>query len=502
MDYKKPNRLPFFGKGFSHGAYLIFIVSVGFTGCFHFGSNTPTADVISGQDTSQIVRMDSVPDSFNNLFASAATFSFYQSNDFAPVWLKSRRTTSLADSMIHIIRSVRTYGLLPQDYHIEELDNLIRNQNQYKDEFYIPKLDLLLTDAFFRIANHLKFGRLYPDSLKRYTASRLDDSLQITLLKNALLKNEIKNALESQEPKYDKYRQLQQFLRRILISTDSTEREILLSGHHVDTSVISANFMTLEINLERWRWESQLKGRHIAVNIPSFLLDVVEEDSIVFKSKVIVGTHKHKTPELDGLIRSFTIYPYWNVTRNIAVREILPQIKRDSSYLLKHQYEVLDIAGNVLVDSAIDWSLYGENNFPFTIRQREGIHNALGLIKFTFNNPYAVYLHDTNARLLFNRSKRSLSHGCIRVEKALELGRYLVKGGNIVTPDDLDQYLELRKQLTVRIENPIPVHLRYFTCDFEDGQINFYDDIYNHDEPLKKALYQQDRIFPQVAAMQ
>jgi L,D-transpeptidase YcbB len=148
---------------------------------------------------------------------------------------------------------------------------------------------------------------------------------------------------------------------------------------------------------------------------------------------------------------------------------------------------VFDVAGNVLDPATIDWTQYHANNFPFTIRQKEGIHNALGLIKFTFENPYAVYLHDTNARLMFRREKRALSHGCVRVENALELGRFLVRDNEMVSPEDLDQYLEMQKQYTVRID-PIPVHLRYFTCEVKGDSVIFLQDVYKRDAPIKEVL--------------
>jgi murein L,D-transpeptidase YcbB/YkuD len=157
-------------------------------------------------------------------------------------------------------------------------------------------------------------------------------------------------------------------------------------------------------------------------------------------------------------------------------------------YLQSHNYEVLDVEGNVLDPSTIDWTQYHSNNFPFTLRQTQGIHNALGLIKFTFNNPYSVYLHDTNARLMFNREKRALSHGCVRVEKALELGRHLVRNDDIVSPSDLDQYLEMQNQVTVRID-PIPVHLRYYTCLPQGDSVLFLKDVYGRDAGVSDVLY-------------
>lgn len=455
--------------------------------CTHFNNAASTADVMSVDNSDKTWRLDSSQSNFRDLFASSAARKFYQTNNFVPVWLKNRSNTSLADSLLYIIRMARTYGLEPQDYHLSELEELMRQQSLFNDSVYVSRIELLFTDAFFTFTSHLHHGRVTPDSLKRYTSSTLPDSLQIVLLESALRRNELSRIFESQEPRFIPYKKMKRFLRAVLESGDSIEGKMVQAGYDLDSSEMSMKVRSLEVNLERWRWEQRLKGRYIAVNIPSYTLEVVEEDSTVFTSRVIVGTEKNQTPELDGLIKTFTIYPYWNVTRNIAVKEMLPNLKTDSTYLQSHHYEVLDLAGNVLDASAIDWKQYHSNNFPFTIRQKEGIHNALGLIKFTFANPYSVYLHDTNARLMFKREKRALSHGCVRVENALELGRFLLRDNEMVTADDLDQYLEMQKQYTVRID-PIPVHLRYFTCEVVGDSVKFLNDVYKRDAMVGAAL--------------
>ncbi len=446
---------------------------------------------MSAANPPKMIRLDSSRQNFEGLFDANAAMKFYTLNDFTPVWLKNKVNTMLADSMLFIIRSARRYGLLPYDYHLAELEELMKNRNSFDDEAYTTKAELLLTDAFFKFTNHLRIGRMTSDSLKTYSQGVLSDSLQVALLKSALQKNELSSILESQEPGYPDYKRLKTFLRYVINHSDSLERQMLIAGYQMDSSETSAQVAALEVNMERWRWEQDLKHRYIKVNIPSYTLDVVEDDSIVLSSRVIVGTPKNQTPELNGLVKTFTIYPYWNVTRNIAVKEMLPHLKTDSAYLESHHYEVLDIDGNVLDASLIDWSQYTSNNFPFTLRQKEGVHNALGLIKFSFENPYSVYLHDTNARLMFKREKRSLSHGCVRVEKALELGRLLVRNDELTSPEDLDQYLEMQKQYTVRIAEPIPVHLRYFTCEVKGDSVQFLKDVYGRDELIKGVIYKK-----------
>jgi murein L,D-transpeptidase YcbB/YkuD len=150
---------------------------------------------------------------------------------------------------------------------------------------------------------------------------------------------------------------------------------------------------------------------------------------------------------------------------------------------------VLDKNGKVLKNASIDWKKYDAETFPYVLRQREGSENTMGVIKFVFANNYGVYLHDTNARRLFSKTARGLSHGCVRVQKAVALAHYLAKDDDtFVGPEDLDQYLLVQHKMVVNVVKPLPVHLDYFTVEVKDGKAIFYDDIYDWDEEIVKAL--------------
>jgi murein L,D-transpeptidase YcbB/YkuD len=179
------------------------------------------------------------------------------------------------------------------------------------------------------------------------------------------------------------------------------------------------------------------------------------------------------------------------VPRSI-IKEILPQIQADSLYLRKHNYQVLDYAGTMLDATTLDWQSFDPETFPYVLRQREGSENTMGVLKFVFANNYNVYLHDTNAKRLFNREQRALSHGCVRVNKAVQLAHYLAKDDDTyVSPEDLDQYLLLQRRLEVQVVKPINLYLQYFTCVEEDGKIVFYDDLYKKDKKMFMVLTNQ-----------
>lgn len=435
-----------------------------------------------------VVLLDSVQENYADLYAAAAAFSFYKSRGFAPVWLKSKTNTPLADSMVHIIRSARFLGLLPQDYHIDQIEILLDTAKSFNENIRVRRLDMLLTDAFLSMAMHLKKGRIDINTMERMIHE--DDGSQISSLQAAIGGNGIEKMLTRFEPTLIQYQQLKSSLKMLLDSADSVERPLLLAGKTIDSLEISSKVASIEVTLERLRKENKFSGRYMFVNIPSFTLTIMEEDVPVFESKVIVGTTRNQTPILDAFIGAFTLYPHWQVPRKIAVNEILPHIKEDSTYLSTHQYEVIDIHGNLLHPDSLDWRSFNNNNFPIIIRQRQGSHNSLGIVKYSFHNPYGVYLHDTNAPKLFNNRKRSLSHGCIRLEKAKELSYFLLeKDSGNVYPEDLDQYYLLQRRLEVRLQNPIPLYIRYLTSEYHNGELHFYNDIYSLDKQIREALY-------------
>jgi murein L,D-transpeptidase YcbB/YkuD len=313
-----------------------------------------------------------------------------------------------------------------------------------------------------------------PKTFARIDLSASKEMAALTSLNSALSKINFREELELQSTHDNSYLYFLQALKAALLKNQND-------------SVSMRRREQLIVNLERLRWKKNRPDRYALVNAPSFKLRIVEKDSVILETKVIVGKPETPTPELNSVIRSFIIYPYWHVPRSI-VKEILPHIQEDTVYLKRHNYDVLNSLGKPVKASAIDWQAYDGETFPYILRQREGSENTMGVIKFIFHNNYGVYLHDTNARRLFSKTDRALSHGCIRVQKAVELARYMIREDYIVSPEDLDQYMQLQHRMEVVLPKPIPVFLDYFTCEIVNGEVWYYEDIYNKDELVLQAL--------------
>ena len=147
--------------------------------------------------------------------------------------------------------------------------------------------------------------------------------------------------------------------------------------------------------------------------------------------------------------------------------------------------------------SSINWTKYTKG-IPFLIQQGSGDDNALGVIKFNFENPYSVYLHDTNQRYLFKNNVRSLSHGCVRVQEWQKLANFIVRNDSInwkkteVMPyntDSITSWIAQKQKHNVSVKNKIPLFIRYFSCETVNGSIKFYDDIYGEDKALKLQFF-------------
>lgn len=409
---------------------------------------------------------------------------FYTLRNHRLLWHRDEARTPLADSIIHIIRRADYLGLIPEDYHLDQINGLVYPSGQTKaDAASLARLDLLLTDALFTVASHIRYGRIAPDSVGWKERAIETDSVIFNTLTAAISQNVLSKGLYSLEPPFASYHSLRNALRAKL---DSVRSPFLVDGQEQ----LRKEIADLIVSMEQWRWENfEAHGRYILVNIPAYRLTLVENDSLEFESKVIVGAPYFPTPVLDGKISNFIVYPSWNVPRSIATRELLPKIKNDSAYLDIHNYHVLDIKGRTVHPDSVDWSTLGANYFPYLIRQAPGPFNALGLLKFNFVNDYNIYLHDTNARGLFNSDYRALSHGCIRIERAIDLARHLVSRENpYCSPRDFDRFMreELNRQVSLV---PVDLRIRYIACDTQaDGRVVCHPDIYGRNAKIQEAL--------------
>jgi L,D-transpeptidase YcbB len=478
------------------------------------------------------------------------TKAFYSSNNQNPVWSDAGRWLPIADSLVSFIDSCRVFGLFPGDYHLKNLAS-IRQQTEdtlrAKDALLWTTGDLLMTDAFLSIAKDIKQGRIPVDTITGRRDSLVDRKVYVDILKQFVQGNGIYDLMHSLEPLHEGYVEIRQALpsfidsaefrrstyisypmkdsmalvdlvqRRMfeldylvspkeemdttafrqLISRYQKKNNLKVTGKLNQETVNKLNMTDLErfkiiaLTLDKYKQiPDTMPATRVWVNIPSYWLKVFADDTVTLESRVIVGASKTPTPEIVSMIGNFVTYPQWTVPFSIIHKEMIPKIQKDINYIVKQNLMVVDRNDNVVDPKTIDWKKMSKKYFPYQIKQRQGDDNSLGVMKFNFRNKHSVYLHDTNARWLFQKSQRSLSHGCVRVQKWKELAEFLVRNDTLKIPvDSLNNWIARKEKRVVSGFERVPIFIRYFTCEAREGKIRFYEDIYGSDRILRERYF-------------
>ena len=235
-------------------------------------------------------------------------------------------------------------------------------------------------------------------------------------------------------------------------------------------------------NLERSRaYAAAEPGLVVVVNIPAFRADVSQDGATAWSTPVIVGETETPTPELRALITEIVVNPTWSVPAKIAAGEMLPEIKRDPGFLARGGYVLYSADGAAVDPRVVPWESLSYADFPYRIVQRPGPVNQLGRVKFVFPNVHSVFLHDTPAKHLFERSVRALSHGCIRMREPMVLAEMILAAQGH-TAEAVAELLATAATTSIKLAVPVPIQLRYQTVEADtDGTLFFYEDIYGLD---------------------
>lgn len=226
-------------------------------------------------------------------------------------------------------------------------------------------------------------------------------------------------------------------------------------------------------NMERWRWLPQvLPADRIQVNIAAAVLSVFHHDAPTLTMRAVTGRPGDETPMLQSNIHSIVLNPPWNVPSSIAAKELWPKERANPGYFARNDFIVIPTEGG-----------------GSRLQQKAGPKAALGLIKFDFANPYGVYLHDTPSRARFASFSRLASHGCVRVEKPVDLARAVMEGDATWTPEVIDETIAGGKTVRAQLPQQIAVFLLYWTAYVTpDGQVNFREDPYGWDKLLVQRI--------------
>lgn len=474
--------------------------------------------------------------------------TFYSLNGYKPVWTINNSLTGNSFELINLIERSNYYGLNPDDYSISlihKLKSVLQTKKNYDKQIRLRQdFELLMTDAGFQFMIHINKGLDFSDTL----STNIDyiNSLPEYLF-NSLNSNELSDKILDLQPGKIEYIRLQnalmKYLDKVAVNDEvveipdpakkpgksliNTVRVLINYGYmsefpkEIDSTYDIAlkkfqrfhglkpdgklnkgtrkalskstryRYNQIALNLNRLRKEVEYGEHFASVNIPGYKLKIVKESKVQKVFNVIVGKPWTPTPLISSRIEKIIANPYWNVPKSIALNEILPRLKSDSSYLNRNRFKLLDKEQNSIKYSDIDWESASANNFDYLIRQDMSRSNALGIIKFVFPNPYRIYLHDTPNKTLFSNDTRAYSHGCVRLQNPEQFAEYLINENpgnhkNIYIKSLLAKGIHSEIELT----EPLDIHIRYLTCEADElNNIYFYNDIYAKDDAQIEILF-------------
>lgn len=479
--------------------------------------------------------------------------SFYRIRNFELAWFKKNTIVPQAEKMLDVITKATDEGLDPSDYSLIELDKLFKELKASKRDFerfteIQKEIDVALTGTYFLWASDYYRGLVVPNENKeiewdvKQNRIRLDRAL-MTVLGEAesrypyadfsplheeytRLKAALKTYRDIQEaggwpivqasPKL-KLQQSSDVVPAIRKRLGLSETGNKIYTHDLFEAVkqfqaiqglkpdgvlgpetvrimnipVAKRVRQIILNMERWRWIPQsFEPDYLLVNIPEYKLYVFEKGKERLSMNVIVGKTVNSTPVFSDRMEYIVLSPYWNVPFSIIKEELAPKIAANSSYLDRLDMEVVTTKGEQIKPGSINWNELTESNWNYILRRRPGPENDLGDVKFIFPNSNDIYLHDTPHNELFSQEKRGFSHGCVRVEKPIELAEYLLRNSGEWSRSKIMETISERKEKQVKLKTALPVYLVYFTAWVdENDQVHFRDDIYGHDKTLEEHYF-------------
>lgn len=466
----------------------------------------------------------------------------YSQNNYEPLWINP----NLKWKAIGLLDSAFCHGLKPTDYNINQIKKLINKialDTSFNFGANV-ELDFQITKSLFNFCEHLYYGKLKPNDYWfswNYTDKSKTNG-DLTIVK-AIVNYEFSRIAEAFLPKELGYGQLVEklnyfnglgntetrFLKYpgfILKQGDSNiwvyelKKALIQKKYIIADSVDSVFDSTLvdaiktfqiqhglnpdnkpgkrtydflnwnnkkyidviAVNLERLRWLNlPFPNNYVTVNIPEYTYNLVLNSKEVFGKKVIVGKYKNQTPVFKSAINYIVVNPCWTVPNSITEKKILPKLKKDSTYLKRNNMFV-GLAGEEVDANDIDFATCSIENFPYKIYQRNGKGNALGKVKFMFDNKYSIYLHDTPSQKYFNKDNRALSHGCIRLQNAMDFAELLLYAYDSHNKK-MQYYLNKGYPVKIYLKEPLPLMIQYFTCKYNVklNEVQFFSDVYAKD---------------------
>jgi murein L,D-transpeptidase YcbB/YkuD len=389
--------------------------------------------------------------------AAQAVQAFYANRGGAPLWLNSGAESTAARELIGILDRAPLDGLDNGPMLAAEAQALLARA-QSGDRRAVDAADRLLSAAWVSYVQAVQrppAGMIYADAWVTPRSQSAMEILQRTAAAPSL--SAYVRSVSEVNPLYAQLR-------------DAAWAQMQSSGGSVDPRVLTS--------LDRAR-EHPVQDKYIMVDAAAARLYMIEDGRMVDSMRVVVGkAGPHtQTPMMASTIYYATLNPYWHVGSDL-VRSLIAKnvLEKGLGYLKTQGYQVLPADPNddrLLDPSTIDWQAVANGSQMVRVRELPGPANSMGHVKFGFPNAYDIYLHDTPVKELFSQDDRDLSHGCIRLEDAEKLARWMMGRDPEAGSDAPEQ--------NVALPMPVPIYVTYLTAQAHGGQLSFVDDIYGRD---------------------
>lgn len=352
-----------------------------------------------------------------------------------------------AQALLGVIQTIDSEGLFPKDYQPDALRAAIAKGEG-------DELDQVASKSFAWLAEDLRDGRTPMTARVQWFAVDPDQDVMPTgaLMSRALETHDVAGVLAGLDPTHPDY----QALKAALAATPKKD---------------VATRSLIRINMDRWRWLAHDLGPvYLLTNVPEFQLRLTVNNKIIRTYRTVVGKPgKTATPQLAEKVTAVVFNPTWTVPQSIVVGEGLGR----------------RLIGNARAAAREGYKATRNPDGTITVVQQPGPNNALGLMKIDMPNPHAIYLHDTPSKQYFQQPVRAYSHGCIRTEKAVELGMTMAILGADMPQEQLVANYNSGKYTKVPMTRTFPVYITYFTMAQDiNGQLATFRDIYGRDAPV------------------
>jgi len=381
---------------------------------------------------------------------------FYSINSDPFYWFSSRKDMKRATEWLTAIEVAKESGLVSKKLMTGQIRTAMLAKN-IRNKIAKANTDKQITSLVLNFLKELQEVKVHFDYDE--VSSPQPDSVYIYQLMNSKDKGPVSQIVSALDCQDRDYQVLQKFLK------DSISDKNTLKYKSVVQSMNYLKYLSMNRQPE-----------YIVANIPETEVRYYQNGKLKLKMKSVVGKKKNPTPTISSYITNIVTFPYWNVPFSIASKELLPKVQKDESYLERNNFEVVDGKGNVIDDSDLNWPDYTEKNFPYFFRESTGPNNSLGVLKFNLGNPFSIYLHDTNSKSGFAKDSRFLSHGCVRLEKPIELADLLTRGK--VNVWELKTGQKDTESKTIKLDRKIPVFIIYMPVIVDGQKVIFLKDVY------------------------